>query len=171
MDFKQIDTLRLEHLTVPLYEHESNRGYMYVRYQDLPEDLTAALAKVSSRSACPAPGAGFFRDLRDFIMSGDPVAQKYAGSRILTKVDELVYRNLVVPVWQVSEPARYMMYAGQFIRLEDLPEDLRKAFNEWHKLAACPGLGKSYVHDFTDFMDRSGRGWSGDFSAVVKRYR
>jgi hypothetical protein len=30
--------------------------------------------------------------------------------------------------------------------------------------------GGSYLHDFTDFMNRHGRGWSGDFSGVVEKY-
>lgn len=61
-------------------------------------------------------------------------------------------------------------YKGKFVRFEDLPQDLAKAFWNWQIMAACPCAGTSYLHDFTDFLDRQGRGWSGDYSAVVRPY-
>lgn len=85
---------------------------------------------------------------------------------------ELRYRKLNVPVWR-QEPGmdsnRY--YKGPFVRYEDLPDDLAKAFRRWQILAQIPFLDGSYLHDFEDFMARCGRGFNGDFSAIVEQYR
>lgn len=86
------------------------------------------------------------------------------------QVDTLKYRNCTVPVWKVLDPA-CKFYHGEFIRFKDLPADMAQAFKKWQFLAACPGQETSYLRDFIDFMDLGGRGWSGDFSEVVKKYR
>lgn len=88
----------------------------------------------------------------------------------LEQIDTLEYAGCTVPVWKVVDQQCNYFKSG-FIRHADLPEDLAKAFNEYQTLAACPGIGTSYLHDFTDFMDRDGRGWSGDFSKVVMKYK
>jgi hypothetical protein len=62
-------------------------------------------------------------------------------------------------------------YKGPFVRYEDLPDDLAKAFRRWQILAQIPFLDGSYLHDFEDFMARCGRGFNGDFSAIVEQYR
>ena len=88
---------------------------------------------------------------------------------VLVRVDVLKFGGCTVPVWQVSRPGAF--YAGPFVRYEDLPKDLAKAFGEWQMTAACPGQGTAYVHDFQDFMARGGRGWYGDWSEIVWKYR
>lgn len=88
----------------------------------------------------------------------------------LHQVDTLAYQGIIVPVWQV-DPGQDGYYSGPFIRHADLPSDLADAFYKWQMYAAIPFGDAAYVHDFTDFMDRSGRGFSGDFSEIVRRYR
>ena len=80
-------------------------------------------------------------------------------------VSNLEYRHLIVPVWLLRGVARLRL-----VRYEDLPVDLAAAFSQWQILAASPALGSSYLHDFRDFMSLGGRGWSGDFSAIVEKY-
>jgi hypothetical protein len=86
----------------------------------------------------------------------------------LKRVDTVEYEGLAVPVWKFADPAKIQ---GAFVRYIDMPDDLAKVFHQWMTLAACPEIGTAYVYDFTDFMDRDGRGRSGDFSAVVKKYK
>lgn len=88
----------------------------------------------------------------------------------LHQVNTLVYRSLTVPVWQV-DPGQEGYYSGPFIRHSDLPDDLAESFCKWQMYAAIPFRDAAYDHDFKDFMDRSGRGFSGDFSEIVSRYR
>lgn len=83
-------------------------------------------------------------------------------------VDTVEYEGLAVPVWQFADPAKFQ---GAFVRYIDMPDDLAQVFHQWMTLAACPELGTAYVYDFTDFMDLDGRGRSGDYSAVVKKYK
>lgn len=87
----------------------------------------------------------------------------------LKKVDELKYAHLTVPVWQVVEGTDGA-YPGRFVRDEDLPDDLREAFSQSQICAAMPFKDGSYLHDFTGFMERGGKGWGYDFSAVVRPY-
>lgn len=87
----------------------------------------------------------------------------------LKMVDELKYTHLTVPVWQVAENTP-SAYQGQFVRDEDLPDDLRQAFAKSQICAQMPFEDGSYVHDFTGFMGRGGKGWGYDFSAVVLPY-
>lgn len=93
----------------------------------------------------------------------------------LHQVNTLVYRSLTVPVWQIDpgqDIDRLMGYhSGPFIRYTDLPGDLAEAFHRWQMCAAIPFSDAAYDYDFEDFMDRSGRGFSGDFSEIVRRYR
>jgi len=78
---------------------------------------------------------------------------------------------LPVPVWQVADrKPGDGCYSGRFVRWMDLPDDLRQAFARWQYGAAQPFAEGAYDYDFRDFMDRGGRGFSGDFSAVVGRY-
>lgn len=89
----------------------------------------------------------------------------------LQQVDTLAYRGLAVPVWQVADrKPGDGCYSGRFVRYMDLPDDLRQAFARWQYGAAQPFAEGAYDYDFRDFMDRGGRGFSGDFSAVVGRY-
>lgn len=88
---------------------------------------------------------------------------------LIEQVDELVYPKLTVPVWHVVEGHSWA-YSGRFVRNEDLPADLAEAFLRWMMLAAIPFHTGVYDYDFTDFMARRGRGWTGDFSEVVNRY-
>lgn len=88
---------------------------------------------------------------------------------IIEQVEELVYSTLRVPVWRVVEGPQWP-YRGRFVRDENLPPDLREVFGKWMLGSAAPFLSGAYDHDFRDFMSRRGRGWSGDFSEVVKRY-
>lgn len=87
----------------------------------------------------------------------------------IERVGNLVYANLTVPVWQFAAPAEGQ-YTGKFVRFEDLPEDLREAFKQWQTGAATPVYGGCYHYDFDDFMQMGGKGWSGDFSAIVGPY-
>lgn len=87
----------------------------------------------------------------------------------LKKVDELKYAHLTVPVWQVVEGMKGI-YPGRFVRDEDFPDDLREAFGKSQICAAMPFKDGSYLHDFTGFMDRGGKGWGYDYSAVVRPY-
>jgi len=87
----------------------------------------------------------------------------------LKKVDELKYANLTIPVWQIAEKVAGA-YPGQFVRHEDLPDELRQAFEKSQISAQMPFDTGSYVHDFAGFMSRGGNGWGYDFSAVVMPY-
>lgn len=88
----------------------------------------------------------------------------------LRQVDALTYRGLTVPVWQI-DPRQERYYSGPFIRHSDLPDDLAESFFKWQMYAAIPFRDAGYDHDFKDFMARGGRGFSGDFSEIVTRYR
>lgn len=88
----------------------------------------------------------------------------------LKQIDTLQYKNLTVPVMQVSDPDS-PFYKGAIILESDLPEDLAKAFFwGWHLGSTCPAPHAAYMHDFVDFMTRRGWGLSGDWSAVVAQY-
>ena len=170
IELKQVDKLQLKYFTIAVYQAGEN-PHRCVRDQDMPEDLAAAFSEASAGSACPAPNAGYLHDFVLFMDSNNPVAKKYSGRMELNKVGTLEYKSLSVPVWRVADPEMYKAYPKSFVRDEDMPADLAKAFLEWQTLAAAPGFGMSYLHDFTDFMDRGGQGWKGDYSEIVNRYR
>ena len=89
----------------------------------------------------------------------------------LQQVDTFDYRGLAVPVWQVADrKPGDRCYPGRFVRYMDLPEDLHQAFARWQYGANQPFAEGAYDYDFRHFMDRGGRGFSGDFSDVVRRY-
>lgn len=170
MELKQVDKLQLKYFTIAVYLAGEN-PLRCVLDDDLPEDLAAAFGEASAGSACPAPNAEYLNDFLRFMEGGNPVAKKYSGRMELNKVGTLEYKNLSVPVWRVADPEKYNAYPKSFVRIEDMPADLAKAFMEWQTLAAAPGFGMSYLYSFTEFMDRGGQGWKGDYSEVVNKYR
>ena len=89
----------------------------------------------------------------------------------LVKVDELIYPNLIVPVWE-DHGGRLGAYSGRFILESDLPEDLREAFCKSQATAAMPRYpkGANYLSDFSGFMNRGGKSWYHDGSAVSAKY-
>jgi hypothetical protein len=166
---KQHGNYQLKYFTVPTYIQDGGE-FRCVKYSDLPDTLANAFKRDYLETGCPA-GYGCLHEFIRFMAGHDAFAKKYSGRMELDRVQNLEYRNLTVPVWKCADPELYHMYKGEFVRFEDLPEDLAKAFGEWQMSAACPGFGASYLHDFEGFMDRGGKGWSGDFSAIVKKYR
>jgi len=84
-----------------------------------------------------------------------------------TRVGELVFGKLTVPIRKLEGDKAY---PGKVVCWDDLPADLADAFDKWMFCAAVPSRNCAYLHDFQDFMRRAGRGWSGDWSAVVEKY-
>lgn len=173
---RKIGSYKMRYFTVAVYLADGGE-YRCIKNDELPRDLTEAINSSEAfhwdavKSDCPA-GYCYLHELVHFLTGSDPFAQKYSGRMEIEKVRDIEYKYLTVPVLKCVDPAKYHMYKGEFVRYEDMPEDLRKAFfHQWQMLAACPGNEMAYAHDFEDFMDRGGRGWSGDFSKVVGKYR
>lgn len=87
----------------------------------------------------------------------------------MEKSKDLVYANLLVPVWKSATDNEYA-YSGLVVRQEDLPADLREEFLKSQITAAMPFEDAHYVYDFTGFMDRGGKSWYHDGSAVAAKY-
>ncbi len=145
--------------------------YRCVKDDELPRHLAEAFHRDFSESDSPA-GYCYLHELVRFMAGHNPIAMRYTGRAPVALARRLEYKNLAVPVWLAVEPARYKMYPGEFVRYEDMPEDLGVAFfHKWMSCSACPGHDMAYAYDFADFMGRSGVGWSGDFSEIVGKYR
>jgi len=76
----------------------------------------------------------------------------------LVKVGDLVYLNLIVPVWR-AVPGQPGAYPGKIVRESDLPADLRDSFCKSQMTAAIPFSDGHYDYDFSSFMDRGGKSW------------
>lgn len=83
-----------------------------------------------------------------------------------TQIGEMVFGRLKVPVRKLDGAN---MYTGQVVCESDLPQDLAEAFGRWMTCAQIPAPGYAYQHDFVDFVQRGGRGRSGDWSKVLER--
>lgn len=87
----------------------------------------------------------------------------------MQKVDELVYANLTVPVYQAACDI-LGAYPGFVVRNQDLPDDLRDVFDKSQVCAQIPFSDACYLHDFTGFMERGGKSWYYDGSSVAANY-
>jgi len=87
----------------------------------------------------------------------------------LIQEKELVFARLTVPVWRRIGPDG-IPYSFLVVRDQDLPEDLRTAFTNSQIGAQIPMRDGSYLHDFVNFMNRRGKGWGTDCSAIVNLY-
>jgi len=94
----------------------------------------------------------------------------------LKQIDTLQYKNLTVPVRQVTDP-NSPYHQEPIICESDLPEDLAKAFfGGWLVGAASPADHAAYLRDFAFFMALHGHDryrmtiTGGDWSDVVDKY-